>query len=211
MSALIREAAIGQIIRYVTRNKFFKYPEEEPGFVVPEVYANPDSLLEKQKTIPEESGSNSFTETPLPTPGGERPDPINDDNIEDSNVDLEKAETQLEPIHAGGRPHPHHMRTATHTDTNAQSLSIRRTKTREETLPWTNDRVEAERVATLDRTATRPIVPAVTNNGDILVDWYTTDDDSNPQNWSLKKKNFATLILWYVLALSIQQVLRKQS
>ena len=188
MADLIREAAIGQIIRFVTRNKFLQYPEERPDFVVPNVYANPDVLFEP-KTIPEEDSSKETpTRTPAQTPATELPDPGDslDSTTMNSTADLEKAETQFEGIRAAPTgPHGY-----------PNTLGIRRTKTREETLPFTNERMEVERIATIERAASSPIVPAVTNAGDILVDWYTTDDPSNPQNWSLGKKNLSTFILW---------------
>ncbi|KAK0860483.1 hypothetical protein LTR87_017299 [Friedmanniomyces endolithicus] len=47
----------------------------------------------------------------------------------------------------------------------------------------------------------RPIVPQRTSSGNILVDWYTTDDPENPQNWSSMKKALASLqICLYTLA-----------
>lgn len=184
MSALIREAAIGQIIRYVTRKKFFKYPEEEEGFVVPEVYANPDALLHP-KTIQEEEESATASIAEPADPLSEVATTYTENQESDAvsstehNVDLEKLKTAK-----SSRADPSFY------------ASITRTKTREETLPYSKERYEIDRVATLDRAATRPIVPQVTNNGDILVDWYTTDDPSNPMNWSGGKKNFATIILW---------------
>jgi DHA1 family multidrug resistance protein-like MFS transporter len=181
VNALVRDAAIGQIIRYVTRNKYLKYPEEEVDFVVPESYSNADALLQKVKSTAPESSADSDGETP----GAEQPDATAYEEIHtgNPNEDLEKAETHAESLKIG--------RTNT-----SGALGIKRTKTREETLAYTSERFEAERIATIERAATRPIVPAVTNNGDILVDWYTTDDDSNPQNWSLNKKNFSSFIIW---------------
>ena len=41
------------------------------------------------------------------------------------------------------------------------------------------------------------IVPTKTADGVILVDWYTTDDDENPQNWATKKKVYVTTQLWF--------------
>ena len=38
MSALIRDAPIGQIIRLLTHNKAFQYPEEKPDFTCPSGY-----------------------------------------------------------------------------------------------------------------------------------------------------------------------------
>ena len=183
MSALIREAAIGQIIRYVTKKRFFKYPEEEEGFVIPDAYANPDALL-NPKDIQKESTGESIADPSNPSPEAATPSTErreSEANLQ-NNYDLEKAETQYQPISTGPGSSPY--------------AHITRTKTREETLPYTNERLEVERVATLDRAVTRPIVPQVTNRGEILVDWYTTDDPDNPLNWSAGKKKFATIILW---------------
>ena len=38
MKDLIREAPLGQTIRWITRNKFLKYPEEEADFECPKCY-----------------------------------------------------------------------------------------------------------------------------------------------------------------------------
>lgn len=40
-----------------------------------------------------------------------------------------------------------------------------------------------------------PIQPAVTNKGEILVDWYTTDDAANPQNWTPGAKYLSAFIV----------------
>jgi len=45
----------------------------------------------------------------------------------------------------------------------------------------------------LERLQSRPIVPARTTTGTILVDWYSIDDPANPQNWSGRKKAFIAL------------------
>ena len=49
--------------------------------------------------------------------------------------------------------------------------------------------------ATLGRQPTTPIAPTLTSDGVILVDWYTTDDPENPQNWSFAKKNFVAFLI----------------
>lgn len=46
--------------------------------------------------------------------------------------------------------------------------------------------------AELKKEPTRPIVPQRTSDGIVLVDWYSTDDSANPQNWSLLKKNLVS-------------------
>ena len=47
----------------------------------------------------------------------------------------------------------------------------------------------------------RPIVPERTADGIILVDWYDTNDQDNPQNWSGNKKGLVVLQIYlYTLA-----------
>jgi len=41
------------------------------------------------------------------------------------------------------------------------------------------------------------ILPTKSKDGTILVDWYTTDNPANPQNWSSMKKAFVALQIWY--------------
>jgi DHA1 family multidrug resistance protein-like MFS transporter len=55
--------------------------------------------------------------------------------------------------------------------------------------------LEAGRNAELQRTKSIPIVPAKTSDGTILVDWYTTDDPANPQNWSTFKKSWVVFVM----------------
>jgi DHA1 family multidrug resistance protein-like MFS transporter len=38
MQAVIRDAPFGQLVRYVTKNKYFQYPEEKPDFQLPETW-----------------------------------------------------------------------------------------------------------------------------------------------------------------------------
>ena len=189
MSDLIREAAIGQIIRYVTAKRFFKYPEEEPDFIVPEAYAHPDSIL-KTRTRREELVTEPIGRIPTDNNLQESESNLDTsaDSVQESNTDLEKAVTQYEGIHpepVGPHGYP-------------TTLGIRRTKSREETVPFSPERMQVERIMTIERATSAPIVPAVTNDGDILVDWYTVEDGNNPQNWSASKKNFAAIIIWSV-------------
>ncbi|PYH87530.1 major facilitator superfamily transporter [Aspergillus ellipticus CBS 707.79] len=43
---------------------------------------------------------------------------------------------------------------------------------------------------------TTSIAPKENAEGHILVDWYTTDDPENPQNWAQTKKTFVSLIIF---------------
>lgn len=197
MSDIIRDAPIGQILRWITGNRILLYPEEKPDFQLPAGY-----------TLPEKSISDvSTTTTPIATPYSqeesndtenlndeperaqsrqsneidrnylERLETAKDDELEHSQSDVEKAITN----------HSHLSRIATHT-------TLRSIQTRAELD-------EAFRTASFARPPTQPIVPARTHDGLVLVDFYTTDDPANPQNWSLRKKGIATLqICLYTLA-----------
>jgi DHA1 family multidrug resistance protein-like MFS transporter len=75
------------------------------------------------------------------------------------------------------------------------TLQLTRTKSRLDTTPYTEERLEVEAELAIERTQTKPIVPAKTSDGTVLVDWYTTDDTENPQNWSNGKRFIISLII----------------
>ena len=154
MSDLLREAPLGQLIRFVTRNKVLQYPEERADFILPPEYR----ALCTEKLSPSRSGS----ETPASTP---------------EDPEKNSADTESNPYNA-----PHE---------NAATLT--RTKSRTDTTPYTQERLETEAELALTRTDTKPIAPHKTADGTILVDWYTTDDPANPQNWSNGKRGFTVL------------------
>lgn len=83
----------------------------------------------------------------------------------------------------------------TKNDSEAGSLSLQRTKSRAETLPYSRDRLEVDEQHELDKTQSIPIVPRKTEDGAILVDWYYSDDAENPQNWSNLRRAFITTII----------------
>ncbi|MCJ1275484.1 hypothetical protein MMC21_003287 [Puttea exsequens] len=171
MSDLVRDAAVGQLLRYVTKNKVLKYPEELPGFQLPEAY---NTVLNSSDEKVPTSGSVSRS-------GSE------------ANVKTESDLPQLK----------HHVTTRSIHDGDLEGgrTTLTRTKSRAETTPYTEERLEVEAELAIERTKTLPIVPQKTSDGNILVDWYTTDDPANPQNWSAKKKHFvAALICAYTFA-----------
>jgi DHA1 family multidrug resistance protein-like MFS transporter len=54
MAHVLRDAPIGQLLRYVTSNRVLRHPEEQPDFVCPSQYASPQS--EKPTTRPSVAG-----------------------------------------------------------------------------------------------------------------------------------------------------------
>jgi DHA1 family multidrug resistance protein-like MFS transporter len=88
---------------------------------------------------------------------------------------------------------PHRSETLTDEDTDLEALEQLGTVTSIRTAPYSTERMRAEQA--LGHTKSLPIAPQKTSDGTILVDWYTTDDPANPQNWPSFKKNFIVFIL----------------
>lgn len=178
LSWIIRESPAGQILRFVLGNRILKYPEEQPGFQLPwgEILAEKDggSLLstpsnsDAQTTSTNDARSELSRETPVP-----------------QEADLEALERAL-----------------TATTTAGAGLGAARTTTRaitrEQTRPWTTERLEVEQQEQFERATSVVIMPMKTHDGITLVDWYTTDDADNPQNWESGRKAWtAFVICWY--------------
>jgi DHA1 family multidrug resistance protein-like MFS transporter len=162
MADLIREAPLGQLVRWITSNRVLQYPEEKPGFELPATY---NAVLNSSKN------SESMRAVTREQPN--RPNPTTPAS------DLEKEETHdINPYEA-----------------DIESLQLSRTKSRLETTPYTEDRLEVEAELAIERIQSKPIIPIKTSDGTILVDWYTTDDSANPQNWTNGKRGLISLII----------------
>ena len=192
MASIIREAPFGQIVRWLSRNKFLKYPEEEEDFECPECYRDPEPAAFQSND--KERASDLGPSDLLDKTNNEKP--LTGDAItlqtqseSTSESDLEKLgerETSTSGIYDkdATKPIPDDVR---------PSLTRTRTITRETTRPYTQERFNVEREEELQRNQSLPIIAQRNESGDILVDWYTTDDPANPQNWSAKKKAFVGL------------------
>ena len=153
----IREAPLGQALRWISRDSVFQYPEERDDFELPVAYI---TQLNSEKTA---QGHTDITSTPATTSGATSP-----------------------------------------IESDAEGLGMTRTKSRLQTMPYSNERFEVEQQLALERTKTTPIVPAKTSDGILLVDWYTSDDPANPQNWSRAKRALIVTLMclytWVVYA-----------
>ncbi|RKL51803.1 Transporter mfs1 [Fusarium oxysporum f. sp. narcissi] len=125
----IRDAPLGQIIRFVTKNRLFKYPEEHPDFELPAAW---NQLL--------------------------------------SNAD-----------------HGY----ACHTGTETPSTIVNPTADQN-----TIEGLDIESKA-LDTDGITDAAPNATENGVILVDWYSDQDPANPQNWSNLRRALVGLIICF--------------
>ncbi|KIV91153.1 hypothetical protein PV10_05725 [Exophiala mesophila] len=179
MSALFRDSTVGQAIRWATGNKYLQYPEEVTGFQCPDSYQHTKSLYSEAST--------PATASPDASPEA-----------------LEKV------IEAPEHDRPVLTQAATAVDRESIAMTDRtlsKIMTRPE-MSMVNTRADLEQAYTnatkqesLQHQPSRPIAPAVTSDGTILVDWYTTDDPENPQNWSTGKKVLVVVQIYlYTLA-----------
>lgn len=74
--------------------------------------------------------------------------------------------------------------------------------TRTSTRPYTRERFDIEQQLAAEKTKSIMIAPTKTSDGTILVDWYTTDDPANPQNWPASRK-FAILLQLAAYSLAV--------
>lgn len=189
MSALIRDSALGQLIRYATKNKVLLYPEERPDFQCPLSYRG------NEREGPQ---ATSTIATPDETP---------EQDIEKTLFDKIVTKVPLaqdaNPAHRSESIEEAPLTPATGKDFDlAQVATFRTGLTRVDTrvtmekIHTRRDLEQAYTTATLEKGPTRPIIPEKLEDGTILVDWYDTDDPENPQNWSLRKKAFITFQIW---------------
>lgn len=172
--SLIRDAPIGQIIRFATNNRLLQYPEERADFQLPEQYnAN---ATPKPKPIDED--------VPSAEPEGPATEEV---CYPDPETVLEKAERESEDD-SEELSDLEKIQTARTAHTARTQISRVGTRTALEKSISRADLEQQFTLATIEKGPTRPIEPEKLDDGTILVDWYTTDDDENPQNWSFGKK-----------------------
>ncbi|OQO04671.1 hypothetical protein B0A48_09593 [Cryoendolithus antarcticus] len=195
MTDLIRDAPVGQMLRWVTGNRILRYPEEHPDFVLPNAYAEHAEKPRQQSDATSLATPNVYLEDPkdLEKSGVEPSEPSA--HLQDRHAlerletapDLEKAETRGSQI---GR-----------LTTLSSQISRTATLSGLKSIHTRADLEDAMHVASFAKQPSAPIIPERTRDGLILVSFYTTDDAENPQSWSQKKKGFASLQIYlYTLA-----------
>ena len=148
MKDIIRDSTIGQLIRWINRNKALQYIEETPGFNCPNYYASSsgdNEFIPEQASDPEKAMSGPVSDpVSSANSGAEIP-------VYQTDDELERSETQTENNEGGYQP-----------------IGIWKNFTQTE-LQKTYSRAAAA-----ERAVSRPIEPSRTADGTILVKWYTT-------------------------------------
>jgi MFS transporter, DHA1 family, multidrug resistance protein len=177
LSIILRDAPVGQLIRLATGSRYLRFPEEEPGFQLPW-----ESVLadEKAEEAAAEATPDRRASEPPASPESENDSPI-------APADPEKADRDYNTLTQQPTARSQVSRTT--------KLTTSRTVTREQTRPYTAERFNTEQEEAIERGQSSVIIPTKTADGVILVDWYTTDDPENPQNWSSMRKSGAVAIV----------------
>jgi DHA1 family multidrug resistance protein-like MFS transporter len=185
LKEIVRDAPFGQLVRYATRNRIFKYPEELSGFQIPAAYT--EKSTGTSTSLNQSHANNSAAAIRQPSP---------DNDVTSSlPADLEKLPSQTAEIE---KPQTRNSTSTTH-DADVE-IGLPATTLPSHTLPFSPERLEAERLeATLalhgTRSASQAIAPTKTADGLILAEWYTTTDSANPQNWSRGKKAWSAFLI----------------
>lgn len=87
MSNLFRDAPLGQIIRFVTRNRYLKYPEEEPDFKLPKSYV-------KAIQAAQEGSKSVRDESQYPIPSNDRKDSVSTKLADDTSA---RSDASMDP------------------------------------------------------------------------------------------------------------------
>jgi DHA1 family multidrug resistance protein-like MFS transporter len=133
MSTIIRDAPFGQLVRYLSGNRLFQYPEERPDFILPKAYVD-----------------NAVRQKYLPGQGTEEKEP------EKNVADLDNAESD---------------------SSSSSDSEIERVKSaasqiqRSHSYPGSPDQIQADIELALHKTVSKPIRPARTEDGTLVVDW----------------------------------------
>jgi len=160
---IIRESTVGEIINLISRGRLLPYPDQRPGFVIPERY-----LLSRDETSP--TPGASFSTHPVDGAGAI-------DESAKSPQWLSDAPTRI----------PSSDTIRSEADRLSKSSAARATKDLEGGDVHPDAEASPKELEQALETA------QVEVGDYILVDWYRDDDPENPRNWSSGKRFFVLL------------------
>ncbi|KZF19195.1 benomyl/methotrexate resistance protein [Xylona heveae TC161] len=188
MTDLFRDTALGQLIRWVSGKKVLLYPEEKPDFQCPNCYSHPDTSTD----APASRVSSHASRPRTPASAHARDEPLPDIETALEGRTPSEDELTLEKTHTD---------MIEHVGSGQSELSRIVSRPNFSSVKSHDDLERTFSQAALEKGPSRPIAPSKLDDGTILVDWYTTDDPANPQNWSAWKKGFVSFqICVYTMA-----------
>jgi DHA1 family multidrug resistance protein-like MFS transporter len=188
MADLLRDAPVGQLIRWATKNRVLQYPEEKTGFACPMGYQDEKpALSDISATNPPATDSVAEKLENLQTSGDQQ-------SLRQSLRHMPTA-IDVDQFGQAGGQQAAIARTLSRAVTRPEMTKIQTRADLEEA--YTN----ATRQESMKNQESQAIMPEKTTDGITLVDWYDTNDQENPQNWSTVKKGVVVLQIYlYTLA-----------
>lgn len=160
MKDIIRDSSFGQVLRLATGNRILKYREELPSFNCPGCY--------KDELLNEKGEGNSAAEiSEAPTIDGDVPVPS---QLPETKLEVEEPLPDTESSTGDEDEDDDVERRGSERrgSTIGATYSLWKIPTQAELHQTYSQQGRAERAVS------RPIVPAKTSDGTILVDWWTT-------------------------------------
>lgn len=182
LKTIIRDAPFGQLLRYVTNNRVLKYPEELDGFQCPCSY----DKKEGEPTSPADTATTLTAPAHSADPTGVEKTTGEDLEKVETAPDLEKVQSQIADAQSESSASSDLERKES-----AASSGLQRIRT----LPYTQERLAEDVEAHRTHMPAQAFAPIKTADGLILVDWYSSDDAENPQNWSQVKKAWTAFLV----------------
>ncbi|KAM0249851.1 hypothetical protein ACHAQJ_008889, partial [Trichoderma viride] len=181
MADLIREAAIGQVIRWVSKGRYLKYPEEREDFKLPEPW------MQLVNGVPITSQNTSSSDASTAAEGKETGGILRTPSNQSTRGDR--------PASPSRAPKLDEEQPAESSRRHSTELVSHEHAQRSEWDDMTRRRHDEDEEHELEKIKSIPIVPQTTKDGAILVDWYFTDDPANPYNWSRNKRLAINVII----------------
>ena len=166
MSDILRDAAIGQIIRLVTNNRLLQYPEERDDFKYTADYLERSPAEGKPPVAT--TSSNTIPVAKSEETGGEAAAAQEDADTSDDESTTQSLRAKLTMSRILSRP-----------------IIMERTVTMAEVAQAYNAAVDVENIS---QQVCQRIKPHINEEGVMIVDWYSTTDPENPQHYSKGKK-----------------------
>ena len=163
MASYLQETTVGQIVRLITRNKVFSYPEEDPNFQIPWQKVE-TTEKEKEAEVDAHGGDSSSSHS-------------SDDSV--AQHDPSTTAAQQEPVRSVRSVRTRSdagleagLSTVATAKSSARDFGIvtTRTKTREQTSQFTAERFEVEQQEATERMQSTIIAPQTTADGFTLID-----------------------------------------
>ncbi|KAJ2907351.1 hypothetical protein MKZ38_003208 [Zalerion maritima] len=213
MAHIIRDTALGQILRLATGRKVLQYPEEKEDFSLPdswiEAIQNPSGTTTTDEAVIARDGYSEKDNPSMPEPivsrEGGLPLTIINSQVIEGVPPRQRPESPVHETHH--HQHHHNNNNNGNGNDNNNNATVEKVKTKEPSPVSPSPSPSSSSSSSIDGDveeapaaaspfAGPPLVPTKTKDStSLLITWYSPTDSSNPQNWSSSRKAFVTFLI----------------